>query len=90
MTTPARLSNVDDRLRNVETQLARAVTLLENQNELLERLDHEMYGNGHEGLKTRVAALERTEKRWARNVQAVWAAVLTLLGKAVWDLLQKP
>ena len=78
---------LEERLRTVEKQQERILALLEDCRQNLQDLEHLCYGNGQEGLKTRVATLEASEKRRATHANVIWGTLTPLVLKALWDIL---
>ena len=77
---------MQDRLLNVEKELVRVATAVEG---MLEKHDEILTGNGKDGLVVKVDRLETSEKRRVWYGRATAGALLSLVGKLVYDIFGK-
>ena len=80
-------ANYDQRLITIETTLS---TLSVDIKEMLKKHEQELYGNGKEGLKIKVDRLEIHKKNTDIHSIAGYTAFVGLIGKLVYDWIQKP
>ena len=91
------LAELDVRVRLIEITCARIEentrrhteddrAMLLKVNTLLERYDLIIFGNSSPGLKTRLDRIEEKERIRQWNLRALWATLLALLSKIIYDL----
>jgi hypothetical protein len=72
----------------VESRLAKLEVIGERTEEQVKEVLHLLRGNGQPGLVTRVDRLEQTKESQRRHFWIIWAAVVGLVGKFLWETLR--
>lgn len=90
--------NNQEVLKKIELQLARLVSHIESEQEkneyyradikrVVERHEHTLFGNGREGLNTRVDRLEQDKKRKESHSLVLYSTAAGLILKTIWDFI---
>lgn len=79
---------VVERLHGIELEMSKLNDTLNHLNNTLVKIEHEVWGNGKEGLKTHVDRLRQGEERRSWGIRTLWVGFLGVIFKLIYDIFR--